>query len=340
MPPAAARSAWCRWRPTASRRLRTALAMGAAKAVLVSDPALAGSDALTTAKVLAAVERPRRGRPDHRRHRVDRRLHRHGARADRRGARPAVGDVRQARRGRRRVLKVDRQTEAGYDEVDVPAARRRQRDGRRGRASLPELQGDHGRQVEAGRHGHRRRPRRRAGRLGRRRPGDRRRRRRRPSARPARSSRTTARATPRSSSSSTSSRSSEEAESTHAVSNIWVFAQGADGAPTSATLELLTKARQLGGTVDGVRRRRCRRHRRRRSASTARRRCTPPATSAGAARRRRGAAMKAVIDGGDSPDLILFPQDYEGRDVVSRLSVKLDRRCSRTTSTSPSTATS
>jgi electron transfer flavoprotein beta subunit len=38
--------------------LRTALAMGAAKAVLVSDPALRGSDALTTAKVLAkAVER-------------------------------------------------------------------------------------------------------------------------------------------------------------------------------------------------------------------------------------------------------------------------------------------
>ena len=38
--------------------LRTALAMGAAKAVLVSDDALAGSDALSTAKVLAkAVER-------------------------------------------------------------------------------------------------------------------------------------------------------------------------------------------------------------------------------------------------------------------------------------------
>src|SRR5581483_5412370 len=38
--------------------LRTALAMGAAKAVLVSDPALAGSDALSTAKVLAkAIER-------------------------------------------------------------------------------------------------------------------------------------------------------------------------------------------------------------------------------------------------------------------------------------------
>jgi electron transfer flavoprotein beta subunit len=41
--------------------LRTALAMGAAKGLLVSDPELAGSDALTTAKVLAAaVNRCRR----------------------------------------------------------------------------------------------------------------------------------------------------------------------------------------------------------------------------------------------------------------------------------------
>jgi electron transfer flavoprotein beta subunit len=38
--------------------LRTALAMGAAKAVLISDPSLQGSDALTTARLLAkAVER-------------------------------------------------------------------------------------------------------------------------------------------------------------------------------------------------------------------------------------------------------------------------------------------
>jgi electron transfer flavoprotein alpha subunit len=35
--------------------------------------------------------------------------------------------------------------------------------------------------------------------------------------------------------------------------------------------------------------------------------------------------MKAVIDGGDVPGLIMFPQNYEGRDVMSRLSVKLDR---------------
>jgi electron transfer flavoprotein beta subunit len=37
--------------------LRTALAMGAAKAVLVSDATLAGADALTTAKVLAAASK-------------------------------------------------------------------------------------------------------------------------------------------------------------------------------------------------------------------------------------------------------------------------------------------
>jgi electron transfer flavoprotein beta subunit len=42
--------------------LRTALAMGAAKAILVSDQALAGSDALATAKVLAAAIK--RAEPD------------------------------------------------------------------------------------------------------------------------------------------------------------------------------------------------------------------------------------------------------------------------------------
>ncbi|MGH9067938.1 MAG: electron transfer flavoprotein subunit beta/FixA family protein [Acidimicrobiales bacterium] len=42
--------------------LRTALAMGAARAILVSDDALAGSDALSTAKVLAAAIR--RASPD------------------------------------------------------------------------------------------------------------------------------------------------------------------------------------------------------------------------------------------------------------------------------------
>src|SRR3954447_24651857 len=42
--------------------LRTALAMGAAKAILVSDPSLKGSDTLSTAKVLAGAIK--RAEPD------------------------------------------------------------------------------------------------------------------------------------------------------------------------------------------------------------------------------------------------------------------------------------
>jgi electron transfer flavoprotein alpha subunit len=110
-----------------------------------------------------------------------------------------------------------------------------------------------------------------------------------------------------------------------AVGNIWVFAQAANGAPTSGTLELVTKARQLGGDVHAF--------------------LAGDGADVAAALGAHGvskvyatgdlggklpgvalsATMKAVIDGGDRPDLIMFPQNYEGRDTVARLSVKLDR---------------
>ena len=108
------------------------------------------------------------------------------------------------------------------------------------------------------------------------------------------------------------------------IDNIWVFAEAAEGAPTSATLELLTKARSLGSVSAFV--------------------VGDGAAIAGALGEygaakvystgdlggnlpgaAGAAAMKAVIDGGDTPDLIMFPQNYGGRDVMSRLSVKLDR---------------
>ncbi len=109
------------------------------------------------------------------------------------------------------------------------------------------------------------------------------------------------------------------------LNNIWVFAQTANGAPTTGTLELLTKARTLGATVsaflggDG--------------AAVAAALGEYGATTVYATGDLGGklpgvavsAAMKAVIDGGNAPDLIMFPQSYEGRDVLSRLSVKLDR---------------
>jgi electron transfer flavoprotein alpha subunit len=108
------------------------------------------------------------------------------------------------------------------------------------------------------------------------------------------------------------------------MTNVWVFAQDAAGAPTSGTLELLTKARSLGAVTAFV---------------------GGDASAIAGALGEYGAAkvyatgdlggklpgvavaaaMKAVIDGGDTPDVILFPQNYAGRDVVSRLSVKLDR---------------
>ena len=110
-----------------------------------------------------------------------------------------------------------------------------------------------------------------------------------------------------------------------AVSNVWVFAQGAEGAPTTATQELLTKAREFGGSVTafvvGD------------AGDIASGLGEFGATKVYATGDLDGhlpgvagaAAMKAVIDGGDAPDLIMFPQNYEGRDIVSRLSVKLDK---------------
>ncbi|MBI4882782.1 MAG: electron transfer flavoprotein subunit alpha/FixB family protein [Actinobacteria bacterium] len=109
--------------------------------------------------------------------------------------------------------------------------------------------------------------------------------------------------------------------------NIWVFSQEANGAPTSATLELLTKARSLAasGTVSafvageaaGI------------AAMLGEYGATKVYATGDLGGRLPGvaasAAMKAVIAGGDSPDLIMFPQSYEGRDVMSRLSVQLDR---------------
>jgi electron transfer flavoprotein alpha subunit len=110
-----------------------------------------------------------------------------------------------------------------------------------------------------------------------------------------------------------------------AIGNVWVFAQGSEGAATSGTLELLTKARGLGGNVAAF------------VAGDA----TSFAGQLGEYGAQRvyatgdlggalpgasvAAAMQAVIAGGDAPDLILFPQNYEGRDTMARLSVKLDR---------------
>jgi len=111
--------------------------------------------------------------------------------------------------------------------------------------------------------------------------------------------------------------------------NIWVFSQEASGAPTTATLELLTKARGLSSSVGGEVTAFVGGDASALATSLGEHGATKVYATGDLAGKLPGvavsAAMKAVIDGGDSPDLIMFPQTTEGRDVMSRLSVKLDR---------------
>ncbi|MCE9623591.1 MAG: electron transfer flavoprotein subunit beta/FixA family protein [Actinomycetia bacterium] len=101
--------------------MRTALAMGAAKGTLISDPALQGSDALTTAKVLAAAIKKMGGADliiaatessDGYTGTVPEQL------AEVLGLPSVTFAKRLTVNGQ--SLTVDRQTEAGYDEVTCP----------------------------------------------------------------------------------------------------------------------------------------------------------------------------------------------------------------------------
>jgi electron transfer flavoprotein alpha subunit len=109
-----------------------------------------------------------------------------------------------------------------------------------------------------------------------------------------------------------------------AVSKIWVFAEADGDKPTSATLEILTKARDLADTVEAVF-------------------VGANADALAAGLGEHGATKVFAVDPGDalpgvigaaalaelvgehSPAAILFAQSYDGRDAVARLSVKLDR---------------
>jgi electron transfer flavoprotein alpha subunit len=107
------------------------------------------------------------------------------------------------------------------------------------------------------------------------------------------------------------------------VNNVWVFAQGNGAVPSSFTAELLTKARSLTDNVsafvagDGAAL----------AAALGKFGAKKVYSTGDLAGRLVGVAasnaMKALIDGGDKPDLILFPQNYDGRDTLARLSVKL-----------------
>jgi len=108
-----------------------------------------------------------------------------------------------------------------------------------------------------------------------------------------------------------------------AFDKVWVLAEVAEGKPTGSTLELLTKARELGSTVeawvwgDGA----------------------AQAAAFGAHGAAKvydvgdlggalpgvpvAAAMAAQVQGGNRPDVLLMATSYDGRDVAGRLSARL-----------------
>jgi len=100
--------------------LRTALAMGASRAILVSDEVLAGSDALSTAKVLAAAIR--RAEPDlviAATESTDGYTGTLPVQVAELLGLPSVTFAKSVSTDGK-SLKVERQTEAGYDEVESP----------------------------------------------------------------------------------------------------------------------------------------------------------------------------------------------------------------------------
>jgi electron transfer flavoprotein alpha subunit len=110
-----------------------------------------------------------------------------------------------------------------------------------------------------------------------------------------------------------------------ALNTIWVYGELANGAPTTGTLELLTKARSLNpanifvviaGDASGAAADLGSHGANKVYAVDLDGALPGPAISA---------VMKKALDQGDVPDLILLPMTYGARDVASRLSVKLDR---------------
>jgi electron transfer flavoprotein alpha subunit len=110
------------------------------------------------------------------------------------------------------------------------------------------------------------------------------------------------------------------------LNTIWVHAESAGGGkPASITLELVSKARELAGTVEAFY-------------------AGPDADAVAAELGQFGvsklytidtqdhlpgvpvsSAVAAAVEGGNAPDLIMFGTTYDGRDVIARLSVALDR---------------
>jgi electron transfer flavoprotein alpha subunit len=110
------------------------------------------------------------------------------------------------------------------------------------------------------------------------------------------------------------------------VDKIWVLAEVADGAPITTSLELISQARSLAGTVEAVAWGDA-------TASVAGTLGEYGVTTVHDVGDLAGAlpgapvaaAIAAAVASGGGPDAILFPATYDGRDIAARLSVRVDR---------------
>ena len=109
------------------------------------------------------------------------------------------------------------------------------------------------------------------------------------------------------------------------MSNIWVVVEPANGALTTTSLEILTLARSLGGTVSAI-------TWGGQGAALAAQAGEYGATTLHDAGDLAGAlpgapvagAIAALVASAGAPDVILIPTSYDGRDIAGRLSAKLN----------------
>ncbi|MGO8873916.1 MAG: electron transfer flavoprotein subunit alpha/FixB family protein [Acidimicrobiales bacterium] len=110
------------------------------------------------------------------------------------------------------------------------------------------------------------------------------------------------------------------------VDKIWILAEVADGVPITTSLELITQACSLAGTVEAVAFGDS-------TASVAGTLGEYGVTTVHDVGDLGGAlpgvpvaaSIAAAVAAGNGPDAILFPATYDGRDIAGRLSAKLDR---------------
>jgi electron transfer flavoprotein alpha subunit len=107
------------------------------------------------------------------------------------------------------------------------------------------------------------------------------------------------------------------------IAKVWVYAEADEGRAAGASLELLTKAREIGDAVEAV------------LVDAGADAIAPQLGEHGAAKVYAadpgtsltgviGAAALAKLVAEQQPDVVLFDQSYDGRDAVARLSAKLD----------------